>query len=61
MIFVIIDILLISVFINRLRLTCSCANLTENQVCSRILPFDKQQWYAYMGNKGDSHWKPRDI
>ncbi|VDI56209.1 Hypothetical predicted protein [Mytilus galloprovincialis] len=45
----------------RLRLTCSCANLTENQVCSRILPFDKQQWYAYMGNKGDSHWKPRDI
>ncbi|CAC5391774.1 unnamed protein product [Mytilus coruscus] len=45
----------------RLRLTCSCANLTESQICSRILPFDKQQWYAYMGNKGDSHWKPRNM
>lgn len=49
----------------RLRITCTCKNISlvnqENKRCSRILPFDQQQWTGYMGNKGDSHWKPKDI
>ncbi|KAL4229159.1 hypothetical protein ACF0H5_012197 [Mactra antiquata] len=47
----------------RLRLTCTCSNQTAIEMagkrCSHVLPFDQQQWYAYMGNNADSHWKPR--
>ena len=25
----------------------------------QMLPFDEQQWSAYMGSHGDSHWLPR--
>ncbi|XP_053408776.1 uncharacterized protein LOC123561870 [Mercenaria mercenaria] len=47
----------------RLRLTCTCSNQTEIEMagkrCGQILPFNQQQWYAYMGNNADSHWMPR--
>lgn len=46
----------------RLRLKCTCSevtNATENKRCARMMPFDKQQWPAYMGRKGDSYWLPR--
>ncbi|XP_033758720.1 uncharacterized protein LOC117341022 [Pecten maximus] len=47
----------------RLRLTCKCSSVPNNsttQRCGRTLPFDQQQWSAYMGSKGDSHWRPTD-
>ncbi|XP_060079842.1 uncharacterized protein LOC132559243 [Ylistrum balloti] len=48
----------------RLRLTCKCSSVphnSTNQLCSRTKPFDQQQWSAYMGSKGDSHWKPQST
>eukprot|EP00106_Octopus_bimaculoides_P010095 XP_014777537.1 PREDICTED: uncharacterized protein LOC106874346 [Octopus bimaculoides] len=47
----------------RLRITCTCKD--DNEVkngtkrCARILPFNDQQWPAYMGSRADSHWLPR--
>ncbi|KAK3581051.1 hypothetical protein CHS0354_013959 [Potamilus streckersoni] len=45
----------------RLRLTCKCSRKLDpkKQICGRVLPFDKQQWTGYMGNKADSHWVTR--
>lgn len=47
----------------RLRLTCTCSNITSHQTsgkrCARILPFNEQQWYGYMGNNANSHYRPR--
>ncbi|KAL3885796.1 hypothetical protein ACJMK2_025834 [Sinanodonta woodiana] len=45
----------------RIRLTCKCSKKLDpkKQSCGRVLPFDKQQWTGYMGNKADSHWVPR--
>ncbi|XP_069115779.1 uncharacterized protein [Argopecten irradians] len=46
----------------RLRLTCKCSSISNNSTtkrCGRTLPYSQQQWSAYMGSKGDSHWKPR--
>ncbi|XP_061183880.1 uncharacterized protein LOC133192057 [Saccostrea echinata] len=46
--------------IYRLRLIMSCKECNPTEKCSRVLPFEKQQWTSYMGNAGDSHWKSRD-
>ncbi|KAK6165207.1 hypothetical protein SNE40_023561 [Patella caerulea] len=48
----------------RLRIKCTCSNTTEIKTgkkrCSRVLPFNQQEWPAYMGANGDSHWRSRD-
>lgn len=47
----------------RLRLKCTCAESdaikSGRKHCARTLPFEEQQWPAYMGPRGDSHWLPR--
>ncbi|KAK3106966.1 hypothetical protein FSP39_004149 [Pinctada imbricata] len=46
----------------RLRLTCKCGEKkkeSDKSRCSQILPYNQQQWGAYMGTYGDSHWIPR--
>jgi len=41
-------------------LTCKCSGgLARGQHCSRILPYNEQQWSAYMGSHANSHWQRR--
>ncbi|XP_062614825.1 uncharacterized protein LOC134276609, partial [Saccostrea cucullata] len=46
--------------IYRLRLLMTCKECDPSEKCSRVLPFEKQQWTSYMGNAGDSHWMSRN-
>lgn len=46
-------------FYRRIRLKCRCQKVDKGQRCSRILPFDDQQWSGYMGSHADSHWTNR--
>jgi len=47
----------------RLRLKCSCGSegalKDAGERCAEFLPYEEQQWPAYMGKHGDSHWQPR--
>ncbi|XP_041373917.1 uncharacterized protein LOC121386932 [Gigantopelta aegis] len=51
----------------RLRIKCTCSNATltkatnQGKRCAHILPYDQQQWPAYMGRNADSHWLPRNT
>ncbi|XP_071510250.1 uncharacterized protein [Diadema antillarum] len=50
----------------RLRLSCDCGLEEARQTnpaarCSRILPYEQQQWGAYMGTYGNSYFGPREA
>ncbi|CAH1796053.1 unnamed protein product, partial [Owenia fusiformis] len=48
----------------RLRIKCDCAGDPRLQQqgarCSKVLPYNQQEWPAYMGKYANSHWMDRN-
>lgn len=41
------------IVITRISIKCSCGNLINGEICSKLNTIDKQKWTEFMGNSGN--------